>query len=100
MEPQDAAQLDEPVPAASWMGPELRELQTSCDRGEISENEREKDARVLADLWACELEDQRVRAEGYVWNEELGSISTQTTCTRPSRKKTSRIRLSSSKASA
>ncbi|KAJ7801362.1 hypothetical protein B0H14DRAFT_3155580 [Mycena olivaceomarginata] len=54
------------------MGPELRELQTSCDRGEISENEREKDARVLADLWACELEDQRVRAEGYVWNEELG----------------------------
>ncbi|KAJ7922040.1 hypothetical protein B0H13DRAFT_2317803 [Mycena leptocephala] len=69
---QDAAQLDELVPSACWMGPEPRQPQASYNRAEIPENEREEYTRVLTDLGACELEDQRARAEGYVWNEELG----------------------------
>ncbi|KAJ7252851.1 hypothetical protein C8J57DRAFT_1349539 [Mycena rebaudengoi] len=70
--PQDVGDLDEPPLSAHWMLSELEQLQASYDGGEVPENEREEYARVLADLWACELEDQRVRAEGYVWNEELG----------------------------
>ncbi|KAJ7256960.1 hypothetical protein C8J57DRAFT_1343416 [Mycena rebaudengoi] len=70
--PQDVGDLDEPPLSAHWMLSELEQLQASYDEGEVPENEREEYARVLADLWACELEDQRVRAEGYVWNEELG----------------------------
>ncbi|KAJ6527686.1 hypothetical protein B0H19DRAFT_1275052 [Mycena capillaripes] len=70
-EPEGAPESDEPVVSA-WMGPELQKLQAAYDCGEVPEEECEEYARVLADLWACELEDQRVRAEGYVWNEELG----------------------------
>ena len=50
----------------------LEELQASYDRGEIPEDDRNECARLLGELWACELEDQRLIAAGYVWNEELG----------------------------
>ncbi|KAJ6564919.1 hypothetical protein DFH09DRAFT_1082028 [Mycena vulgaris] len=50
----------------------LEELQASYDRGEIPEDDRDECARLLGELWVCELEDQRLIAAGYVWNEELG----------------------------
>ncbi|KAJ7449357.1 hypothetical protein B0H11DRAFT_2247286 [Mycena galericulata] len=52
--------------------PTFEELQAACDRGEIPEADREECARLLGELWACELEDQGLLAAGYVWNEELG----------------------------
>ncbi|KAF8199241.1 hypothetical protein K438DRAFT_1823308 [Mycena galopus ATCC 62051] len=52
--------------------PTLEELQASYDRGEIPEEDHEEGVRLLGELWACELEDQRLSAAGYVWNEELG----------------------------
>ncbi|KAJ7154881.1 hypothetical protein C8R43DRAFT_1235155 [Mycena crocata] len=50
----------------------LEELQASYDRGEIPEEDRAECARMLGELWACELEDQRLLAAGYVWDDELG----------------------------
>ena len=50
----------------------LEELQASYDRGEIPEDDRDECARLLGELWACELEDQRLITAGYVWNKELG----------------------------
>lgn len=49
----------------------LEELQDSNDRGEIPEDDHEECARILGELWACELEDQRLLAAGYVWNEAM-----------------------------
>ncbi|KAJ7833939.1 hypothetical protein B0H14DRAFT_2591148 [Mycena olivaceomarginata] len=42
------------------------------DRGDIADSDREECARILRELWACELEDQRLLAAGYVWDEEMG----------------------------
>ncbi|KAJ7160538.1 hypothetical protein C8R43DRAFT_1176771 [Mycena crocata] len=50
----------------------LEELQAAYDRGEIPEEDRVECARMLGELWACELEDQRLIAAGYVWDDELG----------------------------
>ncbi|KAJ7675654.1 hypothetical protein DFH06DRAFT_1170132 [Mycena polygramma] len=52
--------------------PTLEEMQELYDRGAIPEAEREDCARMLHELWACELEDQRLLAAGYVWDEETG----------------------------
>ncbi|KAJ7127558.1 hypothetical protein C8R43DRAFT_957763 [Mycena crocata] len=50
----------------------LEELQAAYDRGEIPDEDREECARMLGELWACELEDQCLLAAGHVWNDELG----------------------------
>ncbi|KAJ7475016.1 hypothetical protein FB451DRAFT_1465440 [Mycena latifolia] len=52
--------------------PTLEELQASYDRGDIPESDREECARLLGELWACQLEDERLLAAGYVWDEEMG----------------------------
>lgn len=55
-----------------WMAPELDELQAAYNRDKIPNGQRENVAHQLAELWAFELEDERLRAAGYIWNEELG----------------------------
>ncbi|KAJ7067749.1 hypothetical protein B0H15DRAFT_1027951 [Mycena belliarum] len=50
----------------------LEELQSLYDSGGVPEEDREECARLLEELWACELEHQRLQAAGYVWDEELG----------------------------
>ncbi|KAJ7124045.1 hypothetical protein C8R43DRAFT_1135637 [Mycena crocata] len=62
----DAAVDDDASPLS------LDELQAAYDRGEIPEEDREECARMLGELWACELEDQRLLVAGYVWDDELG----------------------------
>ncbi|KAJ7468335.1 hypothetical protein B0H11DRAFT_2239121 [Mycena galericulata] len=52
--------------------PTLKELQASYDCGEIPEEDCEECARLLGELWMCELENQRLQAAGYIWDEELG----------------------------
>ncbi|KAJ6563279.1 hypothetical protein DFH09DRAFT_1082338 [Mycena vulgaris] len=64
---------DTPDPHESIAAPEtLEELQAAYDHGQIPEADREECGRLLGELWACELGDQRLLAAGYVWDEELG----------------------------
>ncbi|KAJ6539797.1 hypothetical protein DFH09DRAFT_69049 [Mycena vulgaris] len=52
--------------------PTLEELQAMWDHGEIPEEDRAECARLLGELWVCELEDQRLLTAGYSWDEETG----------------------------
>ncbi|KAF7353909.1 hypothetical protein MVEN_01077000 [Mycena venus] len=67
----EAAALSAHVP---WMAEQLAEMQGALDRGEIPEDERELWEQDLAKLWADELEDQRLQALGYVWDEGRGRL--------------------------
>ncbi|KAJ6487066.1 hypothetical protein DFH09DRAFT_1377801 [Mycena vulgaris] len=66
-----AEQVEEPL-VGDATPQTLEELQAAYDRGDILEENRGECARLLGELWACELEDQRLLAAGYVWDEELG----------------------------
>ncbi|KAF7366115.1 hypothetical protein MVEN_00488300 [Mycena venus] len=68
----DVLEAAAPPAYVPWMAEQLAEMQGTLDRGEIPEDERELWEQDLAELWADELEDQRLQALGYVWDEGRG----------------------------